>query len=938
MRQKFKIKNCTAMIAQLTASIQDNSATSQEKLFTFESFKEFIRSNFLEGSHIHPELFKACVEFHSDIECEDGGEVAAPIHEVLGWDYKRFRQQANQNIYAAFLKNEDGSIWQAIVSIWDEEKKRPYRYFAPKGIGDRAFLPPVAPEVRERIKESSGLDVPMEGSFWEWVRTNPDAIRVVTEGAKKALRGLSDGLITIAMYGCSCGVESKDEHGSPIKPILKPDFKQFADTDTFWILALDRDEKKTTQIKVAAAKKRLKNTLNTYGCLVADMAWKNEQGKGMDDLNREDLKASYEKAIANLEKQLSGENDFKIPKADIISEQLAEYFGEKLLWNNEHKCWRLYNDATGLWESKDDHYIEHAIQVVLASKGIRGYGGDSYIVNIRKFLSRHLCAFVWGERRGVLPFEDGVVDIATGKFEEHSPGNRLTWCLPRKYNISIVEDWGAIRNWMNEAWENPTDKEKLLCFAAAVIRKRYDLQKFLYLVGSGGSGKGTFSRLLSSVIGDRNTWSGKIEQLSDKNDAARLLDKPLAIFPDQDKVTGGLQLFKNLTGGDELTGKRLYKDGFNFRYEGLCLITANAPALLSAGSWIKRRAVIVNCNYQPKQQRDLDKEFQGEIAAFTRYLLSIPNERIDAVLRDENSSNNDIDPAFWEMATRTDSIAAWLEECVVFEELAFTQTGKNKNEWADKEYTPDMSTLFGSYHHFCKGAGLQGKSVVNFSPELEELCQKVLNKQFVKRDRTATGMRGFRGIRLRKEHEKRISELSLTNSDNVSTNSRQCSDKLTDKPEPLQNKESDKLDKLSSQKPFQKNEIKTSLETSPPETKKEEYPPHPHTPINPETNNKRDKVCQSLSSLSEPLQNKDSDLSGSLSVPLSEVCQNIVGGSSQLKPGQKVIYVGSDRNHRKQYEGILEVHIVKEYGISCFYGDGQGLTTWLQMEDLQISP
>jgi putative DNA primase/helicase len=114
--------------SQNCSSYVETSQITRNRFESFEDFQEFVRKGFVEGSAIDPELFEACVEFHQDIECGYGGEVEAPIHEVLDWDYKRFRHQANETLYAAFLKNEDGSIWQAVVSLWDEEKQRPYVY------------------------------------------------------------------------------------------------------------------------------------------------------------------------------------------------------------------------------------------------------------------------------------------------------------------------------------------------------------------------------------------------------------------------------------------------------------------------------------------------------------------------------------------------------------------------------------------------------------------------------------------------------------------------------------------------------------------------------------------------------------------------------------------------------------------------------------------
>ncbi|MDF5718751.1 MAG: DUF3854 domain-containing protein, partial [Rhizonema sp. NSF051] len=801
----------------LTTTVNEaQESISRNQFSSLNEFESFIRNNFMEGSGIDPALFNS-IEFHQDIETGYGGDVYAPIHEALGWEYKRFGFKSNEPLYAAFLKNEDGSIWQVIVSQWDEEKERPYKYLAPKNGGDRAYFPPVPPEIRRRIGTRYGLEVPSDGSFWEWLK-EIDIPKLITEGGKKSLSALSQGYVAISLYGCRCGAKVEDEQGNKVDPYLIPDLQPFAEESSKWLFAFDRDEKQKAQIAVAQGKKRLTQALHLNNCLIGDIEWKTAQGKGLDDVmvhsGSSIFDAAYIKAIQRLERQFSGHEKLKdlpkktvLPTASRIAREIAKDYGGKLLWNNEHKTWMVYEiyGHQGVWSMVDEHYVETLFQNILQGWGIIDYATDAYIVNIRKFISRILVTFQWNERKGILPFEDGIVDIETGKFEPHSPENRLTWCLPRKYNTPLISDWGTIRLWLTEAWSDEQDRETLLCFAAAVIRQRYDLQKFLYLVGTGGSGKGTYSRLLQAVIGDQNVWSGKIENLSDKNDCAYLVGKPLAIFADQDKVTNGLQLFKNLTGQDNILAKRLYKDSFNFIFTGLSLITANAPALLGAGSWIKRRAIVVNCNYQPTKERNLDAEFAPEIAAFTRYLLSIPNEHINRILRDNRPTSGSVTPAFWELAQRQDSIAAWLEECVVFEEAAFTSVGKNKDEWRYQDYIPDLSTLFGSYHHFCQNTGLQGKSLTNFTPEIEELCQKVLGYKFVHRHRNATGVRGFQGIRLRRETEHQISDNLLLVNDNHSDNR-----------EALSSKTSDNLDNLLEKNISHKTDEVEVCATSPP--------------------------------------------------------------------------------------------------------------------------
>jgi len=319
---------------------QNSAIATRNKVESFDEFKSFTRKKFLEESGIDPELFEACVVFHQDQEIGDGGDVYTPIHDALGWDFKRFGHQANENMYAAFLKNEDGSIWQAVVSIWDEERQRPYRYFAPKDIGDRAFLPPVPPSIRKRIGDRYGIEVPMEVSFWEWLE-GVDLPRLLTEGGKKALCGLSHGYIAIALYGCTCGAKNKDEQDRFVKPYLTRDLEQFAGEGSRWLIAFDRDDKQKAKLAVGTGKKKLRLALTAAGCATVDIMWKAEDGKGLDDyvVNNGSgaFDVAYQKAIAQLEKAFRADSAIDPQQARSRKKQhlnlLNSKWGKKLRVN-----------------------------------------------------------------------------------------------------------------------------------------------------------------------------------------------------------------------------------------------------------------------------------------------------------------------------------------------------------------------------------------------------------------------------------------------------------------------------------------------------------------------------------------------------------------------------------------------------------------------------
>ena len=249
----------------------------------------------------------------------------------------------------------------------------------------------------------------------------------------------------------------------------------------------------------------------------------------------------------------------KPPKPDIIANEIAQDYRDKCLWNDEHKTWMVYQlELKGVWTPVKDMYVSVQVNNILQALNIKGYG-VSYLNNIVNNLKRLLYIMEWGEDKNLLPFTDYVLEFDTGKTREHFPGDRLTWVLPRPYNI-VNQSWATIDNWLTEATlGNKQHKRILICFAAAVLRRRADLHKFLHLIGPMGSGKLTYGKLLTALVGENNCADISLEELNEKEARADLFGKVLVVFPDQDSAGRKLSNFMRLTGQDQLRGWDLFK-------------------------------------------------------------------------------------------------------------------------------------------------------------------------------------------------------------------------------------------------------------------------------------------------------------------------------------------------------------------------------------------
>jgi P4 family phage/plasmid primase-like protien len=385
---------------------------------------------------------------------------------------------------------------------------------------------------------------------------------------------------------------------------------------------------------------------------------------------------------------------------------------------------RYAADFPGIWSPETDEYMESIISSLLDSKGIVGYGSHNYVVNVLKKMRSKLTVRKWLEPspKELLPFQNGVLEVKTGKLLPHSPGYRFTWSLPRVHN-PLATNWSPIHRWMDEATGGNQQMQKiLLCWLNALLKGRSDLQVFLHLTGPGGSGKGTFTRLCTALVGERNNYNSTLEDWNgNRFESANAYRKRLVTFPDEDKYSGGLGRFKQMTGGDLIRGEEKGKKAFQYIYDGMVLVVSNYPIFAGdTSSGLARRLLMVPFTHQvPKsQRRNLEQEFAPYLDALTNYVLALPDEEVTSTLLQLANESPQVTEQVWDYRMRTDSIAAWINECCIHDPDAMTPVGSDKDQ---------AEALFGSYWQYCQRTGGKPKGSREFSPSLLDLCNHILH-------------------------------------------------------------------------------------------------------------------------------------------------------------------------------------------------------------------
>jgi putative DNA primase/helicase len=617
------------------------------------------------------------------------------------------------------------------------------KYLGAEGESPRAYCPNVSEAIWAVIAarysvEKTGID------FWEWILDHPEIPVIITEGEKKAFAGLTAGYVVISLPGIDCGYKSSSDSddGSGGKLSLIPDLQAIANEGREIYIAFDRDSNPQTVKRVQKSRQKLARLFAELGCETLSVKW-DGQYKGLDDFIFGAGQDALDEAIENAQNltpkiEESGEPKEKIPSALEMSKKVfKDLFDNTIRFDASVKQYSRY-DGKGKWVVCSDEYIFGTVQEYL-EESIATFP-PGYVRDTIQFAKKDFLHEGWTEASNLLyiPFENGVLELKTGKLLPHSPDYGFTWQLPRPYS-AVTSDWGNIDRFLDSLSSGNNElRDIAIAFCAATLAGRCDLQKFLYLFGSGANGKGAFMSLLSMLVGKENTHTTSMADLNGNQfESANLKGKRLVLMTDEDKRVGGLSTFKSATGQDPIRYERKGKDAVNFIFQGVFVIAANSPTFVGDANFaIKRRKVDFPClaRIGENDRRDLTPEFEADLTAFTTYLLNLSDEWVTNTIRGAGNVEA-VKQLNWEMTIREDSIAAYFSDKLIIDPSGSILCGQ----------------LYKGYQSYCEDSGLKPKSVNNFTPALLELCNDSLGHSIAKKH--SRNGKVIEGLRLRADWE-----------------------------------------------------------------------------------------------------------------------------------------------------------------------------------------
>lgn len=449
------------------------------------------------------------------------------------------------------------------------------------------------------------------------------------------------------------------------------------------------------------------------------------------------------------------EQGVKNPKASTITEVLLQMYQGQLVFSQPHGQFFGYGrESKGLWSPMTK--IEMLGDIRSKIIGLGDFVPNGFSNNLMNDVFAQLQSIVifddWYDGSDYLLFTNGVLNVETRELLPFSKDLYLTQQMPYAYDSGATCE--EIVKWLKHTQHDSWDRTQVLrAWLRATLLGRYEIQKFVEIVGPGKSGKSTYANLAVALVGRGNTYSTDFENM-EKNrfEAAAYMGKKLLLFQDADRWGGSVSKLKAITGNDWIRSERKYQGETldPFQFHGVVVITAN-EAIQSTDytSGLARRRLTIPFDRPftgtQAEQKELIKfnskgEPQGEFApllpGLVNWLLDMSEDTMREYLMETSKKVRFFQKYEKMQNLRSNPLLDWMEHKIIYDPGVSSAVGFTKNApmGSSNIYAQNDKWLYASYAEFCRQCNVGVMSRNRFEPLFMDICTHQLKiKVFAKR-------------------------------------------------------------------------------------------------------------------------------------------------------------------------------------------------------------
>lgn len=301
-------------------------------------------------------------------------------------------------------------------------------------------------------------------------------------------------------------------------------------------------------------------------------------------------------------------------KAAVVCDIVDEHDAVHVAVRRDNRTLWGYED--GIWEPTGDRALEHAARTALGSMNYGQNVSQELKAQARARREWEVESDEFGLPPGLVAVENGVVylEAASGgggdlALRDLEPEDYALARLPVEYDPQAgYDEWEQyVREWVEDGKAAALQEYVGYCLHVGAL----PIDRALLLVGTGANGKSTFLHVVRNLLGEQNTSSIGLQTLANEKDAVAEFYGSLANIDDDlstRKLGNGLGMFKKLTAGDRVRGRRLYEDGFEFKATGKHLYAANQVPQVDVPdddeAFWRRWLLVQFPNHYPPSDRD----------------------------------------------------------------------------------------------------------------------------------------------------------------------------------------------------------------------------------------------------------------------------------------------------------------------------------------------
>lgn len=433
-----------------------------------------------------------------------------------------------------------------------------------------------------------------------------------------------------------------------------------------------------------------------------------------------------------------------------------------------------YMEERGYWRKEEYRKeFQHIVQNTISSgTNITPAGFSANLVtDVTELIKEKITRVHWNDATDKIVFLNGVLEIATGEFLQHNREEYITWGLDFEYNPSL--DPGPIKDWLYRTQYGDDNRVQVLraWLKACLVGQGHEIQRFLEIIGPGGRGKSTFANLCCALVGMGNYASTSLNQLEQSRfELSSIKGKRLTLINDSERYGGSAQIFKAMTGGDNLRYEEKMKNiGEPFVYSGMVMVVANEPIQTTDNtSGLGRRRLTLEFNRKlynkSSEAKDMIKINNGRITGIWKdylpglvnWVLQMPNNEMRKYLLDTYEAAPALSRTRHDILLNSNNLIEWMQAEVVVDPENLASVGKkivNTNKEMSERYMNSNYHLYPSYCEYCEATGSKPVGQKRFIALLTDCCknQLQLNDVF---NFTKKGKPYFKGVAVRNSDSK----------------------------------------------------------------------------------------------------------------------------------------------------------------------------------------